>query len=42
MTKLCIPWTSFRDLIIWEMHACGLVGHFGRDKSISLVEDRFY
>ena len=42
VTKLCIPWTSFRDLLIWEMHAGGLAGHFGRDKTIALVEDRFY
>ena len=42
VTKLCIPRTSFRDLLIWEMHASGLVGHFGRDKNIALVEDRFY
>ena len=42
VTKLCIPRTSFRDLLIWEMHAGGLVGHFGRDKTIALVEDRFY
>ena len=42
VTKLCIPWTSFRDLLIWDMHAGGLVGHFKRDKTIALVEDRFY
>ena len=24
--KLCIPRTSFRDLLIWEMHAGGLAG----------------
>ena len=42
MTKLCIPRTSFRDLLIWEMHVGGLAGHFGRDKTIALVEDRFY
>ena len=42
MIKLCIPRTSFRDLLIWEMHASGLTGHFGRDKTIALVEDRFY
>ena len=42
VTKLCIPWTSFRDLLIWEMHAGGLAGHFGRDKTIALVDDRFY
>ena len=42
MTKLCVPRTSFRDLLIWEMHAGDFVGHFGRDKTIALVEDRFY
>ena len=42
VTKLCIPRTSFRDLLVWEMHAGGLVGHFGRDKTIALVDDRFY
>ena len=42
VTKLCIPRTSFRDLLIWEMHAGGLAGYFGRDKIIALVEDRFY
>ena len=24
------------------MHTCGLAGHFERDKTIALVEDRFY
>ena len=42
MTKLCIPRTSFRDLLIWEMLVGGLAGHFGRDKTIALVEDKFY
>ena len=42
VTKLCIPRTSFRNLLFWEMHAGCLAGHFGRDKTIALVEDRFY
>ena len=42
VTKLCIPRTSFRDLLIWEMHAGGLVGQFRRHKTIALVENRFY
>ena len=42
VTKLCIPRISFRDLLICGMHAGGLTGHFGRDKTIALVEDRFY
>jgi hypothetical protein len=31
--KLCIPRTSIRDFIVWEIHVGGLVGHFGRDKT---------
>ncbi|XP_022843359.1 uncharacterized protein LOC111366910 [Olea europaea var. sylvestris] len=31
--KLCIPRTSVRDFIVWEIHAGGLAGHFGRDKT---------
>ncbi|PRQ29559.1 putative nucleotidyltransferase, Ribonuclease H [Rosa chinensis] len=41
-TKLCIPCTSVRDFLILELHAGGIAGHFGRDKTIALVEDRFY
>ena len=40
--KLCIPRTSLLDFFIWELHAGGLAGHFGRDKIIALVEDYFY
>ena len=42
VTNLCIHRTSFRDLLIWKMHASGLAGHFGRGKTTALVEDRFY
>ena len=41
-TKLCIPRTSRRDFLIWELHAGGLAGHFGVNKTVALIEDRFY
>ncbi|KAF5470834.1 hypothetical protein F2P56_011322 [Juglans regia] len=40
--KLCIPRTSVRDFIVWEVHAGGLAGHFGRDKTIEEIERQFY
>jgi hypothetical protein len=40
--KLCIPRTSVRDFLVWELHAGGLAGHFGRDKTIEEVERQFY
>ena len=40
-TKLCIPRTSLRDFLVWEMHAGVLAGHYGRDLTIVLVKDRF-
>ena len=41
-SRLCIPRTSLRDVLTWECHAGGLVGHFGRDKTIATVEYQFY
>jgi Fe-S cluster biosynthesis and repair protein YggX len=32
--KLCIPNSSFRLLLLQEVHAGGLMGHFGRDKPL--------
>lgn len=40
--KLCVPRTLVRDFLVLELHAGGVAGHFGRDKTIALVEDRFY
>ena len=33
---------SVRDFLLWEIHAGGLAGHFGRDKTIEEVERQFY
>ncbi|WJZ92513.1 hypothetical protein VitviT2T_011503 [Vitis vinifera] len=40
--RLCLRRTSLRDHVIWELHRGGMGGHFGRDKTIALVEDRFF
>ena len=40
--KLCVPQTSMRDFIVWEVHAGGLPGHFGKNKTIAQVEEQFY
>ena len=31
-----------REAIIWEAHDGGLSGHFGRDKTVSLIKENFY
>ena len=41
-TQLCIPQGSTRDFIILDIHAGGLAGHFGRNKTIELLERQFY
>ena len=33
---------SLRDCLVWELHAGGLAGHFGREKTIVEVESLFY
>ena len=40
--RLCIPDCSLRWEIIKEVHNGGLSGHFGRDKTVALLNDRFF
>jgi hypothetical protein len=40
--QLCIPIGSMRENIIREFHSSGMAGHFGKDKTIALVEDKYY
>lgn len=39
---MCVSQGSLRDFVIWELHFGGLAGHFGKDKTILLVEDHFF
>ena len=41
-TQLCIPQGSTRDFIILKIHAGGLAGHFGRNKTIELLERQLF
>ncbi|XP_048619971.1 uncharacterized protein LOC125590446 [Brassica napus] len=38
----CIPHGSMRDLLTREAHGGGLMGNFGRDKTLSVLSDHFY
>jgi hypothetical protein len=40
--QLCIPIGSMRENIVIELHSSVLEGNFGKDKTISLIEDRCY
>jgi hypothetical protein len=40
--QLCIPIGSMRENIIKELHNSGLAGHFGKDKTLALIEDKYY
>lgn len=39
---LCIPRTSLRESLIKELQSHGLAGHFGMDKTLQLLNDRYY
>nr|GFA32886.1 RNA-directed DNA polymerase [Tanacetum cinerariifolium] len=40
--RLCIPLCSLRKAIVLEGYVGGLVGHFGRDKTLALLREQFY
>eukprot|EP01018_Ginkgo_biloba_P003628 Gb_16318 [translate_table: standard] len=40
--QLCIPDSPMRENIIRELHSGGIRGHFGRDKIMALVEEKYF
>ena len=40
--KLCIPHGSHRKLLVKESHEGGLMGHFGVEKTLSILREKFY
>jgi len=40
--KLCIPQGSIRKLLVKESHKGGLMGHFGIDKTLVVLKEKFY
>ncbi|KAH9322743.1 hypothetical protein KI387_017382, partial [Taxus chinensis] len=40
--QLCIPVGFMRENIVKELDSGGLVGHFGKDKTIALVAEKYY
>ena len=40
--RLCIPQGSMRDLLTREAHGGGMMGHFGRTKTLDVLTDHFY
>ena len=40
--KLCIPRTSLKEFLVWELHADGLAGYFRNEKTMEAVEYQFY
>ena len=40
--KLCVPESYVCLLLLQESHGGGLMGHFGRDKTLLMLADHFY
>ena len=41
-SQLCIPRSSMRENLIKEKHSVGMVGHFGQDKTISILREHYF
>jgi len=40
--KICIPQCSQRKLLVQETHEGGLMGHFGVEKNLGLLKEKFF
>jgi len=40
--ELSIPQRSHRKLLVKETHEGGLMGHFGVDNTLNLLEEKFF
>ncbi|XP_052621730.1 uncharacterized protein LOC128127310 [Lactuca sativa] len=41
-SRLCIPKSSLRELLVREAHSGGLMGHFGIAKTLSTLQEHFF
>ena len=41
-TRLCIPKSGFRELLLQELHRGALAGHFGIEKTSSMLKEHYY
>jgi len=41
-SRLCVPLSSMRELLVHEAHGGGLIGHFGVVKTLDVLHEHFY